>query len=82
MQVLVWSAYKGYIATDLEVEMAKLSEVLDDLPVEDDPWLEDDDPGLQMFLEQTDLYQEQNIDQESDNVGHQHHLIGRGERGG
>ena len=54
MQVLIWAAFKGYIPADYEFEMLKLAQVVDDLPSEEDPWLEADDPGLQMFLEQCD----------------------------
>jgi hypothetical protein len=34
--------------------MVKLAQIVDDFPTEEDPWLEADDPGLQMFLEQCD----------------------------
>ena len=54
MQVLIWAAFKGYIPADYEFEMVKLIQIIDDHPSEEDPWLEVDDPGLQMFLEQCD----------------------------
>jgi hypothetical protein len=55
MQILVWSAFKGYIASDLEIEATKLSGVVNENPSDwDDPWLEVDDPALEMFLAQCD----------------------------